>query len=134
MLLFWAILEFFDFLEPDFHGLIFGKIDFQTLYSSFNAHFKGHVCSGVIINRFTIITAAHCLLKSKKEYYRVKINEPLGWPEFFRFCCSVTLIVLNISYLNHFSILILILKWNSWPCNLEDPSSNPAQVKFQLLL
>ena len=28
---FWAILEFFDFLEPDFHGLIFGKIDIKGL-------------------------------------------------------------------------------------------------------
>ena len=28
---FWAILEFFDFLEPDFHGLIFDKIDTKSL-------------------------------------------------------------------------------------------------------
>ena len=28
---FWVFLEFFDFLEPDFDGLIFGKIDPKTI-------------------------------------------------------------------------------------------------------
>ena len=28
---FWVILEFFDFLEPDFHELIFEKIDTKNL-------------------------------------------------------------------------------------------------------
>ena len=31
LLLFWVILEFFDFLEPDFHGLILSKIDNKSL-------------------------------------------------------------------------------------------------------
>ena len=31
MLLFWAILEFFDFLEPDSHGLNFDTIDTTSL-------------------------------------------------------------------------------------------------------
>ena len=36
MLWFWAILEFFDFLEPNFQGMIFGKIDTKSTSIMFN--------------------------------------------------------------------------------------------------
>ena len=47
MLSFWAILEFFDFLEPDFHGVILGKIDKSFSWTTSNCPSLQAISNGV---------------------------------------------------------------------------------------
>ena len=35
---------------------------------------KGHICSGVIMNKLTILTSAHCVFQSNPELYTVQVN------------------------------------------------------------
>ena len=80
------VLDKYFIVSIQFHGNLGTYNPVETSFlrlehnSSLPLHYspiKGHVCSGVIINRFTIITAAHCVLKSQKEHYTVKISDPI---------------------------------------------------------
>ena len=69
MISFWAFLEFFDFLEPDFDGYIFGKIEIIT---SFTGDIQRDEKTGLIIGAKSVqhawITQINPDLKSGAGY------------------------------------------------------------------
>ena len=75
------LLDKYFMVSIQYHGLN-GTLDpsesvFLNLDQNISRNLvKGHVCSGVIINRLTILTAAHCIQSSQKELYTISINEP----------------------------------------------------------
>ena len=74
MLSFWAILEFFNFLEPDFHGLILGKINtchfnfknqMSHMLHMFSFWILGLDTEGIKLNGLQVLGCKQALLERK---------------------------------------------------------------------
>ena len=119
MLWFWAILEFFDFLEPDFHRLFLGKIDTKDLEFIIHSQFNN------------IKLSFHaCLLNGVFHYVRLLDNLKIPnlrlmlviWDLFLFFCnqschCSLTFLLLS-RPLSHLCIVLTERKRHFCLCYL----------------